>query len=60
MRVAVDKGFFVLDDIWVVDVGQDAHLVDGILFVFQGLRCNLHFLECIGMPVFNPSYFVYT
>ena len=58
MGLGVDEGLLVLDDVRVPDARQDSHLVDSVLFVFEGLGANFDLLEGVDLAVLDPAHLV--
>jgi hypothetical protein len=54
----VDEGLFVGNDVGVVNAGQDAHLIEGVLFLLVTEVQHLNFLKGVNAVVLGPAHFV--
>ena len=54
----VDEGFFVTDDVGVVDGGQDTHLVEGVLALFLVEVDEFDFFHGVGEVVGQAEHLV--
>ena len=53
----VDEGFLVADDVCVVDGGEDADFVDGVLLLLIGQIFQGDHFECVELPIGDALHF---
>jgi len=56
--IGLDEGVLVAYDVWGVEGGEDADLVEGVLLFFVGEVVHLHFFEGVDLGVDDALHLV--